>query len=823
MVIVALIRDVLQNPWQMTLSALGVAAGVSLVVGVDIANESAMSEFRRAENVMSGAATHRIIGATGALDESIYRIVRVQAGILSATPVIRIAVTVRGSEQHFTLMGIDPMSDFRLRNHRFDRHDELAEPQQEGNIVWPLYGPEGLPQTQPGWVEIEYGDRIEVFQRVGTLAIPSQTASRTLVTDISWAQDLAAMQGLISYIDLHPAPGDLQRLGALLPERAQLIALGIHHGAREDMSRAFRVNLTALSLLALVVAMFLVYSAISFQIVRRRRLLGLLGTVGVSSRQLCLFLWLELAVLGMAGTVCGIALGAGLANWLTALVGDTINRLYHALANPIPTLGYWTALKALVAGMGSAALAGSVPILSVVRQSPIVLLAETTSSRNWPRPLLWLAPGAVVLATALVMWPGESLLMPFAGLFIVICGLSLLAPFVLYQSAHIAAWMGAVNRLLVVKMALANASRHLRRTGVAVAALSVAVATALGVELMIGSFRYSVEDWLEHYLRADVYLATSASDNQYLTEPLLKDLRALPGLRELASGHRLTLETDHGPLTVSSLDVSKQGFDGFRIIDGETEGLWRRFHAGGQVLISEPLAHRLQRSVGEAIEMPTDRGIKPFQIAAIYRDYSSDRGLVTMHRQTWNRFFNESRQTSAALYLSPGSDVAQAIEWIRQKSTAPAGLFIRSNRDLRRESLRVFDRTFQVTSVLRWLALSVAVIGIFSSLMALLIERRREFALLSAIGFCRRQIGALFVLEAGLVGLIAGLVAVPLGLLLSLILIHVINVRSFGWSMESRIDWNLLWQAVVLSVMAAVAAACYPVCRLPKSYVATGR
>ncbi|MDE0096831.1 MAG: ABC transporter permease [Gammaproteobacteria bacterium] len=413
----------------------------------------------------------------------------------------------------------------------------------------------------------------------------------------------------------------------------------------------------------------------------------------------------------------------------------------------------------------------------------------------------------------LILWPEDTLVLPFAGLFLLICALSLLGPWLLYQGSRAGAVFRPGNWQLVPKVALGNAGRHLDRTGVAVAALSVAVSATLGIELMIQSFRFSVEDWLAHYLRADVYLSTGQEGSPALTEDFLAELRGLPQLRYLSTGRRVDLKTDHGPLTVFAVDMPREGFDGFRIIDGQDPGLWSRFHRDGEVLITESLALRLRLAPGDRVELPTDRGMHRFSIAAVYRDYSSEHGLVTMDRRTWNRYFDDRRQVSAALYLAPGADVARTIGTVQSSPGAPYEMFIRSNRDLRQTSLAVFDHTFRITAVLRLLAVIVAVTGILSALMALLLERRREFAMLSAIGFSRRQIGGLLVLESGLAGLAAGLVAVPLGMLLSLILIRVINVRSFGWSMESLVNWNLAWQAVALSVAAALAAAVYPAWR----------
>jgi putative ABC transport system permease protein len=742
-----------------------------------------------------------------------------------AAPVIEARVTIPGIEGEWTLLGVDPLSDFRLRSLRLQGGSGQTPAIMGGDSSWTLFGPAGLPADEAGRVTLVAADREQRFRAGGRLELPGGRDSRLLVTDISLAQAFLSLQGRISHIDLRLDPGAERLLERHLPPGAQLIDLALHDGAREDMSQAFRINLTALSLLALVVAMFLVYSTVSFQVVRRRRLFGLLGAIGATRWMVAGLLLVELLLVGLAGTALGILLGSLLAQTLATLVGGTIDALYHALSEPVARLSPITLARALLVGLAATLVSGLVPVLLATRAPVVNLLrgqGDPQGLRKNAARLLPVTIGLSLPAAALVLWPSQSLVLPFAGLFLLICASALLGPWLL----HLAGKRGGVgrggSRGLVCKMALGNASRHLDRTGVAVAALAVAVSATLGVEMMIRSFRYSVEDWLAHYLRADIYLSTGGVANGELSNAFLAELEALPGVGELSTGRRVNLDTASGPVTVFALDVPPSGFAGFRIIQSPEGDLWRRFHVQGEVLVSEPLARRRNLSPGDSIRLPTDRGLLAFTIAAVYRDYSSDRGLVTMDRRTWNRFYDDPRQVAAALYLSPGEDARQWIGRVRALPNAPPGLFIRSNRGLRKESLAVFDQTFRITGVLRWLAVIVAVTGIYSSLMALLLERRREFDMLSAIGFSRRQTGGLLLGEAGFCGLVAGLVAVPLGMLLSVVLIRVINLRSFGWSMESLVDWSLAWQAIGLSILAALAAAVWPAWRFRADDVLRG-
>ncbi len=816
LVIRALLRDVLRRPWQVILAIISIAAGVAVVVGVDVANTSAMAEFDRAGRVMDGAATHRLTGGTRNLDETVYQQVRVAAGIMGAAPVIRGEVLIPGDDEPWILMGIDPLSDFRFRSFRLGQEASDAAFQGDDWQAWPLYASGELVQRAGAAVSLTHNGQQQTFNLLGSLEVPAESDTRLLITDIAWSQDFLGLKGRISYVDLKIDQNELDRLTALLPDDVRLFDLAIHQGAQEDMSRAFRINLTALSLLALVVAMFLVYSAISFQVVRRQQLFGQLGVLGVSGKVIAAVLLGELILLGLMGSALGIVLGRLLAEFLTALVTGTISALYHQLDTPAPALSGMTMAKALLVGIPATVFSGLFPVVAAGRRDTLELLRGFAMGQEFQRLSRFLpiiSAGLVVMAGSMILWSSNGLVVPFAGLFLLIIALSLLGPWLLYLASSLAHCIRDSRGNLIPKMALGNASRHLGRTGVAVSALTVAVSATLGVELMIQSFRYSVVDWLNHYLRADIYLSAEGSTGEVLPPEFVGALNDLPQLQHLSTGRRVTLSDIQGPITVFALDVPREGFDGFKMIQRSSGDTWPQFHHEGQVLISEPLARRRQLQPGDRIELPTDRGVEAFNIAAIYRDYSSDRGLVTMDWRTWERYFDDPGKVSAALYLQPESDVESVMAVVRALPGAPADFFMRSNRGLKDASLKVFDQTFRITAVLRWLAMVVAVVGIFSALMALLLDRRREFSLLSAVGLSRLQISGLLILESGLAGLIAGLVAVPLGMLLSLTLIRVINVRSFGWSMESLVDWNLAWQSILLAVCAAMAAAVIPAWR----------
>ncbi|MBX2868538.1 MAG: FtsX-like permease family protein [Acidiferrobacterales bacterium] len=825
----ALFREALKSPWQLLLTILSIAAGVAVVVGVDIANSSALSEFDRANSVTDGLATHRIVGSADGFDEDVFKTVRIEAGIREAAPVVAAEVTIGREGRRYELLGVDPISDFRIRALSNGLNNFSGE--NAASTVWPLYSdqPEILPD-QLGRVTVFFGNRSQDFSLIRSQNTTEPSAeneqNRLLVTDISWAQVFLQMQGKVSRIELRlDREEQVKTLESLLPPEVRLIDVQLYNGAKREMTKAFRINLMALGMLALVIAMFLIYSSVSFQIVRRRKQIGLLRLAGVTSGQLAWLLMLESMVFALVGVSIGLIMGYVLAIGLHGLVTGTINALYFSLSSSGLLFTPLLLLKASALGIGATLLSSAAPIVAISRQRTADLLKYKYSEES-ERPLSqWLLPAAVVtflLGILMLLLAEKSLVISFAGLFLLICAMAVLTPWVIDFLCGLGRKLKFPRRGLLFKMVLLNTAAHQRRTAVAVAALSVAVSATLGVALMIDSFRFSVEEWLEGYLRSDIYISSQSHGNDSFSKMALKDISNVGGVRSIATGTRRTLITSNGPLTLFALETNEYGFAGFQIKEAATASPWKAFEHGEAILISEPFSNHNQLKAGDVYAIPTDKGDKVFPIAAVYRDYSSDRGLIAISRSTYSRYFDDQRIASVAVVVEASAEVENVLEQIKGLTSVPNDVYIRSNRALKDMTLKIFDQTFRVTEVLRWLAIVVSVIGIISALMALQLERSREYATLKAVGFSHWQLGGQILLETGMTGLIAGLMAVPLGMVLALSLIEVINVRSYGWSMQTVISIEIIVQSILLAVVAALIAGVYPAWRLWRTNITAG-
>jgi putative ABC transport system permease protein len=352
----------------------------------------------------------------------------------------------------------------------------------------------------------------------------------------------------------------------------------------------------------------------------------------------------------------------------------------------------------------------------------------------------------------------------------------------------------------------------------------VAVSVTIGVSVMIASFRATVDNWLGVTLMADVYVSAPAPGGARNSAPLAEDVparvAAVPGVAAIETVRLVHVASPLGEVQLVVTDATRARSAAlYRFSEGDPQATWQRVHAGA-VLVSEPFAfrHRLPAR-GGSVTLQTDRGPASFPVAGVYYDYATEQGVVLMAREVYERHWDDRGRTSVAAYLEPGRDPAAVTDAVRRALGGHA-LRIVENRALRREALRVFDRTFAVTEALRVLAVVVAFIGVWSALLSLQVERTRELGTLVALGLLPGQLWGLTLLETGLIGLAAGLLSLPTGLALAVILIQVINVRSFGWTMTLELPPLVLVQAVAVSVLAALLAAVYPVRRLQRLSVA---
>jgi putative ABC transport system permease protein len=822
-----------RHPWQFALAVAGVALGVAVVLGVDLAGASARRAFDASTELVMGRATHQVLPRTGRMDESVYvelrRALHAQERGGAAAPAVEGAVTLPNGRRA-VLLGLDPFVEAPFR-------DELTAWGGDVDLLALLTRPRAvaLPEPLAAELGVAAGDQVEAVSPAGAIVLEvagivapdperSAAASGYVFADIATAQELLGMVGTLTRIDLIVGDELAQALAAGLPPEVELVEASSRSRATFGMTRAFRLNLTALSLLALLVGAFLIYSTMNFLVVRRTRTIGILRSVGVDRAGMVRSILGEALIVGVPGTLLGLLLGAGLGSGLTGLVVQTIDDLYFRLRVDALALAGWPFAKAAALGVGATLLAALGPALEAASIPPRAVLSRASMERRTRRRLPWLAAAALValvLAIALLAAGRNSLVVSFAGLFGVFLAAALVTP------PATAALMSLLDRTLPARlpvparMAIRGTTASLSRTGVSVAALAVAVATVIGVGLMVSSFRVSVDEWLRQTLVADFYLAVDDAwcESAGGLDPLAAELGALPGIDEVTYSQRLRLQAGGEEWRLWAVDPGKRGL-GSAILAGDPATARTRFDAGTAVLVSEPWANRRGTRVGDVISLPTPAGVIDLPVAGVFRDYTSDRGVIALHRDRYRALWGDACSEGVGVTFVPGTDDAVARRAIESVLPPGSAIWLSNNAELRAASLAVFDRTFTITRVLQVLVGLVAFLGILSALQALQLERVRETAVLRAVGWVPRQLRALVLAQTGLLGLAAGIFAMPLGIALAGLLVFVINRRAFGWTMSFEISAGELLQGVLLALVAALLAGVYPAWRTSRRPVA---
>ncbi len=833
-------RYLARHPWQSILMILGIALGVSVMVAIDLANAAASRAFDLSTDTIAGRATHQIIGGPEGVDEAAYAQLKAGTRVPLAPVVTDYIASPDLGDRPLQLLGVDPFAEAPFRSYLVTSPTQAAsvgDPADIGQLVAFLTQPGALliSEDLAGDYGLALGDtvRINASGRDSTgfiagLLRPEDGLARraldgTVLADVATAQEVLGRTGWLSHIDaILPDETAVAALAERLPQGVQLMRVSARSGAVEQMTAAFRTNLTALSLLALVVGMFLIYNSMTFSVVQRRPLFGTLRCLGVTQGEVGRLVLSEALVIGTLGSLLGLGLGVLLGQGAVRLVTQTINDLYFVVTVRGLAIDAGSLLKGFLLGVAATVASTALPAWEAATVSPRLALTRSGLEDKARRALP--AITAVGLAgilggTGLLAVPTRDLVISFAGIFLLTIGFALLAPAFTWAVMHVAVPVGSRLAGVLGRMAPRSVAGALSRTTVAIAALMVAVSVTIGVGLMVDSFRSTVVAWLGQTLWGDVYISapqiTATRSAAPLDPRVIEIASRWPGVARWDVLRSVDVGSPDGAILVSA--VSDEDLTGPRLFvstDGSRAEVAAAVKAGA-VLASEPLANRLGLPPrGATVTLYTDAGPRVFPVAGIYRDYSSSQGAVMMTLDLYRQHWNDATVTAALLVVEPGADVDAVVAGLRDALSDVQGVVVRPNAGLRAEALAVFDRAFAITGALQMLAAIVAFIGVLSALLSLQLERAREFGVLRAVGLTVRQFRGLVLMETGLMGAVAGLLAMPTGFALAVVLIFIINRRSFGWTMQLYADPLVFIQALALAVVAALLAGVYPAIRM---------
>ena len=840
---------VAQRPLRTLLTVIGVALGVSASVSVRTANVDVLRSFEQAVLTVAGPTTLEISGGELGLDERLITTVRNVPGVTSASPVI-LQTAVRMGEgsygQAVQVLGLDLLAEADSRGFRLSRRPTERQLETLLNPETVLLGR----KLAAEWnllagdrVDLRFGSRLVTCLVTGILQDASDHASawdRLAVMDIAAAQITFGMVGRLDRIDLltdaeKSVEEVAQDVRAVVPPHITVGRPTSRTRQVDEMVRAFRLNLTVLSWVGLLVGMFLIYNTMAFAVAQRRREIGIYRAIGMTQSRVAALFLAEAALFGLVGGVIGSGAGMLLAQELVALLSRTISDLYVPVGpgegGLFGTSQFWTiSFEGILVGCGVSMIGAIGPSVDASRTAAVRALAPGDYEASWQLRvgvLGWLGLGLLVIGGGLSLTgPVGGVPVPgYLATFCVLAGLSCLAPIC------ITGWRrdnGRTSRLpgvqgVMREIAVDHASRNPGRNGVTVSAFMVGLAIIIGVLVMVRSFRHTIELWINDTVIADVVVAPSAwlrgtetgSAGRSLPPSWLEVLLSIPEVAAVDTYRDVRVEVHGHRIALVSRDLRLHGQRSrYLVRQGESSERLNRAAETGGVLVSEVLASRLGVQEGGSLEIMTPEGAKRVPVVAVFYDYATDGGKLVMDRGLYQSLWHDRSVTVFPVYLIAGADVDQ----VRQKISARLNeansgelppLLI-SNVELRKEILEIFDRTFLLTYVLEAIAVIIAMLGIVNTLVTSVLERRREFATLRAIGGSAGQIRQLVLWEAaylGLVGIALGLIG---GGLVSLLLIKVINKQSFGWTIQMIVPVGALVQAIGLAAVATLVAGYFP-------------
>jgi putative ABC transport system permease protein len=811
------------------LCLLGVALGVAVVVAIDAAVNACVQSFGGAVQSLAERSTHSLFAEDGTIaDETYINLLKKQLPYPLA-PVIDRGVLVSDGAQSLVgrLIGVDVFSERALRSYTkmSSSLDEAAFRKfltQPNQVVLVDALARRLHAKAGSTVELTVGDHrvpVQVTGIIEPVGVARSQLTNLIICDLATAQELTGSLGRIDRIDtILETPQQEQDLTSQLPPGLVLRSTRQQSASLSELIGSYRLNLNALSLMASFVAIFIVYNSMLISVQQRAESLGILRCLGGSRPQLAGIYFVEAIGFALLGGIVGILGGWLLARGLVGYIATTINDLY-ASVRPGPVeleRGMWA--KGLAVSMVSCVVGALIPLYQASRVPPVNAFRGTARHRVSRSTASWLLLlGGALLLAAYIVWqlPGNSPIVGFVMALLIALGFAFTCPWVTQVGSALVDVCSRPGQLLPLQMAASGVSRSLGITGVAVAAMMLAMSMNVGVRTMVSSFRGALGHWMEQRFAADVFIGPELTIKHKIDATIDPAVEAWvlkqPGVRRVIEYRAHTIDWHGKTVWIIGSDVTHL----LNTLPIKSE-LRRagRFDPQSDVMISEPLAGRAKLRSGDTIEMDTPTGPRHFRVYGIFYDFGSERGQIMLDRHTYAAAWKDDSISALHIRLAPGVDRGEtASAWSAElRKTYPVD--VNSFEGVKTEVLAVFDRTFAVTTVLTWLAGGVAFCGLAGSLLALALARRRDYSILAAVGMSARQTAAWVLGQGLLIAWIAAAVASLAGTILAYVLAYVIQYRSFGWSIPTSPQPRFWIENGLLATLAALIAAIYPVYRL---------
>ena len=854
-----IVRSLTRSRLRSFATVAAITVGVAVMVAIRLANNSVTETFRAAVDAVGGETSLRIRGVAGRFDEQ--RFAELDGLLPGAvfSPAISTTAMVVGTNAEpdatnpfprgelLQVLGVDVLQDFDVRDYDVLKTADGATRSARETLTL-LTDPRTVILTERFLrrhdlrvgdpILLTFGSQQDEYRIRGVLL--NRGPARTLdgnfaLMDIAAAQLAVGRIGLLDHVDVRLPDGAdpqaaLDELRTRLPDGLVVEEPDASFGRTNTMIAAFQFNLEALSSVALVVGLLLIYNTVAISVAARREEIGILRAAGASGRTV---LWLflgEALMLAAVGALLGLPLGRWLATYAVAGAAQTVETFYIAGIAESSASQLRVSMGEVLFAVGSTVLlalfAAATPARHAAAVSPVEAARNGSATFSPPRLGRHLAGFAACLLIAwLLTWVGPVGGRPVAGFtsaFLILLSAAFLSPLLLVLLCRLAKRLGGLGGFparVEMRVAGSNLASALSRVSISVAALAAALSMMVAISIMVGSFRETVTLWLDSAFSADLavkpVMQSSSVSEARLSDHAIEVIKSDPDVVETVGAMSRQIPDGDRALRVASTTLNKTLRESDMLFKASpVTAIEAGDFAEDDVLVSEPYA--LQRGVGrsDTVLLPTANGPQPVTVAGVYYDYSSNQGTVLMDESTYARLYGESDPNPApqslSILLKDGADPAAVRRRIQDRLGPDEQLYCVTSEDIRTEALRIFDSTFTVTYALQVIAVIVAGVGVASTLATLILDRRDELGLLSLVGATRKQVRRVVLCEAVLVGAASQVIGVVIGVLLSAVLILVINVQAFGWTIQFRLPWAFLAVSSVLVVAAAAAFGWFP-------------
>ncbi len=793
------------HPGRALVALLAIAIGVALGFGIHLVNSAAFNEFSAAARSLSGSADLQLRARSGSFDERLYPQIAALPEIAAASPVLELDLSVPGQRGALKLLGIDGLRAAEVTPDLLGipAADRPFDTLQADTVFLSPAALDWLQRKAGDTLALQAGTRTVHLRIAGTLA-RARAGQRLAVMDIAGAQWQFGRLGQLSRIDLRLAPGArLSTVRAALESRFghSLTATESDDQDRRTatMSRAYRVNLNVLALVALFTGAFLVFSTQALSVLRRRPQFALLRTLGATRAQLLGQVLAEGTLLGALGAALGVGLGYLLASIALSLFGGDLGGGYFPGIQPRVSFSPLAGALFFIAGCAVAALGSLAPAWEAARARPAAALkAGSEDLALAPLAMPWPALAALATGALFTQLPAVDGLPVFGYLAIVLLlvGSIALMPraagLVFTRLARY--WRGVTGGLALAR--LANAPHQ---AAIALGGVLASFALMVAMAIMVASFRVSVDDWLQQLLSADLYVRVENGNEAARLKPDEQaSIAALPAVGRAESTHWGQVSLDPAKPSVALIARSANAGDMARALPLVGETLEVR---GRPIWISEAMVDLYGWRPGQQVSLPLAGGLHRFTVAGVWRDYARQTGAIQMRLSDYRELGGDTDVNDMSLWLKQGAGMTELRAQLRALPFA-ASLEFAEPGEIRAISLAIFDRSFMITYLLEGVAILIGLFGVAASFSAQVLARVKEFGMLRHIGVTRRQILVLLLGEGMLLAGLAIGAGFVLGWCISLILIFVVNPQSFHWTMQMHLPWTLL-AAVALVLLSS--------------------